>query len=207
MELSEIPDLVPSLPTVPPLFSACVSSVLRNNLDISPLPAETKQAIENLRAAPGLYCRKSFVLQEEGPNSFWDPSEFADRQLVVSQSENFGEWIIQSHVPANLVAHFLGQPANFGMNVTTRFTINVPTNGGSVHCGIAGDIVDPIDSCYYTSGGIHLHGVSTLGSKMMRRVRRRRKSPSGGRWTSSSLARLRPVQRRCSSLFVTWGTY
>ena len=31
-----------------------------------------------------------------------------------------------------------------------------------MHCGIAGDIVDPIDSCYYTLGGIHLHGVSRV---------------------------------------------
>lgn len=149
MELAEIPDLLPSRPTVPPLFSACVSSVLRNKLAIKHLPANIKQTIKNLRNAPGIYYRKSFVLHEDNHTDFL--SILADKQLEVSQSENFGQWNIQSHP---------GPVLWIGWKVDTTFSISIPTNGGTVDSYITGPLYGPIDSCYYTWNSIYFHGVN-----------------------------------------------
>ena len=78
---------------------------------------------------------------------------------MVSQSDNFGEWNIKTHVPAMLL--------DLGYRVPTSFTINIPNNRGSVDSDIAGPFFSSVgegssrvDSCYYTLGGLHLHGLS-----------------------------------------------
>ena len=93
MDFIKIHDFFNSFSRVPPLQSACISSILMNKISTVDLPLNLSHLIKIFHLAPGWYNRKEFVIKETGKWNYDDCYELPDKGFMVCHTEDFLEWL------------------------------------------------------------------------------------------------------------------